>query len=75
MAQSNPVSHFRLFAALVICFIVPTLLAALGVPPGPDTGRFLRAVEDAWIADDFTGDAAACRAKLTRFVDQGRQQQ
>jgi len=50
-------------------------VAALGVPPGPDTGRFLRAVEDAWIADDFTGDAAACRAKLTRFVDQGRQQQ
>ncbi|MEQ8815880.1 MAG: CCA tRNA nucleotidyltransferase [Thalassobaculum sp.] len=50
-------------------------VAALGVPPGPDTGRFLRAVEDAWVADDFTGDAAACRARLAALVDQGRQQQ
>jgi len=50
-------------------------VAALGVPQGPDTGRFLRAVEDAWIADDFAGDAAACRARLAALVDQGRQQQ
>lgn len=50
-------------------------VAALGVPPGPDTGRFLRAVEEAWVADDFTGDAAACRARLAALVDQGRQQQ
>lgn len=50
-------------------------VAALGVPQGPATGRFLRAVEDAWIADDFAGDAAACRARLAALVDQGRQQQ
>ena len=35
----------------------------------------LRLVEDALIADDFAGDAAACRAKLAALVDQGRQQQ
>src|SRR5690606_31295894 len=28
-------------------------LAALGVEPGPETGRLLRAFEEAWIADDF----------------------
>jgi len=50
-------------------------VAALGVPAGPDTGRLLRAVEDAWIADDFRGDAASCRARLAAFIDQGRQQQ
>jgi poly(A) polymerase len=49
--------------------------AALGVPQGPSTGRLLKAVEDAWIADDFSGDAEACRAKLAAFVEQGRQQQ
>lgn len=50
-------------------------LAALGVPQGPAVGRLLRAVEDGWIADDFAGDATACRAKLAALVDQGRQQQ
>ena len=50
-------------------------VAALGVPPGPVTGRLLRAVEDAWIADDFSGDAEACRAKLAALIEQGRQQQ
>lgn len=50
-------------------------VAALGVPPGPTTGRLLRAVEDAWVADDFAGDATACRAKLAALVEQGRQQQ
>ncbi|MDY6924344.1 MAG: CCA tRNA nucleotidyltransferase [Pseudomonadota bacterium] len=28
-------------------------LARLGVEPGPDTGRLLKAFEDGWIADDF----------------------
>lgn len=28
-------------------------VAALGVPPGPETGRILKAFEDGWIADDF----------------------
>ncbi len=50
-------------------------VAALGLPAGPATGRLLRAVEDAWIADDFSGDAAACRAKLAALIEQGRHQQ
>jgi poly(A) polymerase len=28
-------------------------VAALGVSPGPETGRILKAFEDGWIADDF----------------------
>jgi len=28
-------------------------LAHLGVAPGPETGRLLKAFEDGWIADDF----------------------
>lgn len=28
-------------------------VAALGVPPGPETGRILKAFEEGWIADDF----------------------
>lgn len=50
-------------------------VAALGVPPGPATGRLLELVEASWIADDFRGDAAACRAKLASLIDQGRHQQ
>lgn len=49
--------------------------AALGIPEGPAVGRLLKAVEEAWIADDFSGDADACRAKLRALVEQGRQQQ
>jgi poly(A) polymerase len=28
-------------------------LARLGLKPGPETGRLLKAFEDGWIADDF----------------------
>ena len=31
-------------------------LARLGLSPGPDTGRVLKAFEDSWIADDFPTD-------------------
>lgn len=31
-------------------------LARLGVAPGPETGRLLKAFEDSWIADDFPSD-------------------
>ncbi|RZJ29705.1 MAG: CCA tRNA nucleotidyltransferase, partial [Brevundimonas sp.] len=31
-------------------------VARLGVPPGPETGRLLKAFEDGWIADDFPTD-------------------
>lgn len=50
-------------------------VAALGVPPGPATGRLLRAVEEAWIRDDFAGGAEGCRARLAALIDQGRHQQ
>jgi len=36
-------------------------LARLGVEPGPETGRLLRAFEDGWIADDFPSDGHAKR--------------
>ncbi|NQW09518.1 MAG: CCA tRNA nucleotidyltransferase [Alphaproteobacteria bacterium] len=44
---------------------------ALGVPPGPATGRLLRAVEDWWVDGDFTADAKACRARLALLIDDG----
>ena len=36
-------------------------LARLGVEPGPETGRLLKAFEDGWIADDFPSDGHAER--------------
>lgn len=36
-------------------------LARLGVEPGPETGRLLRAFEDGWIADDFPSEGHAER--------------
>ncbi|WP_370650375.1 CCA tRNA nucleotidyltransferase [Brevundimonas sp.] len=36
-------------------------LARLGVEPGPETGRLLKAFEDRWIADDFPADGHAER--------------
>ncbi|WP_420470759.1 CCA tRNA nucleotidyltransferase [Brevundimonas sp. FT23042] len=36
-------------------------LARLGVAPGPETGRLLKAFEDRWIADDFPDDDPAER--------------
>ncbi|MBU1385635.1 MAG: CCA tRNA nucleotidyltransferase [Alphaproteobacteria bacterium] len=42
-------------------------LARLGVEPGPDTGRLLKAFEDGWIADDFptTGHAERLAALIS----------
>jgi poly(A) polymerase len=34
-------------------------LARLGIDPGPETGRLLKAFEDRWIADDFPSDGHA----------------
>jgi poly(A) polymerase len=36
-------------------------IARLGVPPGPETGRILKAFEAGWIADDFPADGHAER--------------
>ncbi len=39
---------------------------ALGVAPGPEVGRLLRAVREWWLAGGCVADAAACRAELSR---------
>ena len=36
-------------------------LARLGIEPGPETGRLLKAFEDGWIADDFPSEGHAER--------------
>lgn len=36
-------------------------VARLGLPPGPETGRVLKAFEEGWIADDFPADGHAER--------------
>ena len=38
-------------------------LARLGGPPGPETGRLLKAFEDAWIADDFPSEGHEARLR------------
>ena len=43
-------------------------IMALGVPTGPRIGELLRALEAWWIANDFTADEAALRAKLGELV-------
>ena len=45
-------------------------LARLGVPPGPETGRLLKAFEAGWIADDFP--EAGHAARLEALVREGR---
>ena len=41
---------------------------ALGVPPGPRVGKILESFENWWIANDFTTDAAAQKARLTELA-------
>lgn len=43
-------------------------LARLGLQPGPETGRLLKAFEDGWIADDFPdhGHEARLKALMVR---------
>ena len=38
-------------------------LALLGLEPGPETGRVLKAFEDGWIADDFPTEGHEARLK------------
>ncbi|QCQ99456.1 CCA tRNA nucleotidyltransferase [Brevundimonas sp. SGAir0440] len=38
-------------------------LARLGLKPGPETGRVLKAFEDGWVADDFPGEGHEGRLK------------
>lgn len=43
-------------------------VTALGIAPGPEIGRALRAVEDWWVAADFQPDRTACLARLRDVV-------
>jgi poly(A) polymerase len=45
-------------------------IARLGVEPGPETGRLLKAFEEGWIADDFPAEGHAER--LAALVDPPR---
>jgi len=45
-------------------------IAALGVSPGPETGRLLKAFEDSWIADDFPAEGH--QARLEALFSAGR---
>jgi len=38
-------------------------LARLGLQPGPQTGRLLKAFEESWIADDFPDHGHEARLK------------
>lgn len=46
-------------------------LARLGLSPGPETGRVLKAFEDAWVADDFPAEGHEGRLKIL-IVASGR---
>ncbi|WP_339932395.1 CCA tRNA nucleotidyltransferase [uncultured Brevundimonas sp.] len=65
---SDPADDVRL-AALIAGWTVPVLpvggrdLARLGVVPGPETGRLLKAFEAGWIADDFPADGHEARLR------------
>ena len=45
-------------------------LARLGIEPGPETGRLLKAFEDGWIADDFPSVGHAER--LAALISESR---
>jgi poly(A) polymerase len=40
----------------------------LGLAPGPKVGALISAVEDWWVAGDFTADRAACLARLEELA-------
>ncbi len=41
----------------------------LGLVPGPKVGALITAVEDWWVAGDFTADRAACLVRLGELAD------
>ena len=46
-------------------------LARLGLAPGPDTGRLLKAFEDGWVADDFPAEGHEGRLKILIATERG----
>ncbi len=68
---------WQMLLALPQHWSLPTLpvggrdVQVLGVPDGPAIGEALQAVESWWIAGDFSGDRAACLARLQELVAPG----
>jgi len=46
-------------------------LARLGLTPGPETGRVLKAFEDGWVADDFPAEGHEARLKALIPTERG----
>jgi poly(A) polymerase len=66
-ARSGKATDDDRLESLIAGWIPPVLpvggreLARLGVTPGPETGRLLKAFEAGWIADDFPADGHEAR--------------
>lgn len=73
LAVDSP-GDWRAALALACSWTPPDLpvkgadLLKLGLRPGREVGRLLDAVEQWWIAGDFTADRAACLAELKRLA-------
>lgn len=73
-ARPGQVERHRTLNKLVETWPIPRMpvggreVAAMGVPPGPETGALLAAFEAGWIADDFPADGHAER--LRALIDQ-----
>ncbi|WP_269220889.1 CCA tRNA nucleotidyltransferase [Brevundimonas vesicularis] len=46
-------------------------VARLGLRPGPETGRLLKAFEDGWVADDFPAEGLEARLKTLIATERG----
>ncbi len=68
-AEGGEAARMQAFLALAADWTPPKLpvggrdLARLGLKPGPETGRVLKAFEDSWIADDFPDQGHEARLK------------
>lgn len=68
-AAGADAAHVRRLLALAADWTPPKLpvggrdLAQLGLTPGPETGRLLKAFEESWIADDFPDHGHEARLK------------
>lgn len=68
-AAGGEAARMQAFLALAADWTPPKLpvggrdLARLGLKPGPETGRVLKAFEDGWIADDFPDHGHEARLK------------
>ncbi|QBQ47757.1 CCA tRNA nucleotidyltransferase [Brevundimonas naejangsanensis] len=69
-AAGGEAARMQAFLALAADWTPPKLpvggrdLARLGLKPGPETGRVLKAFEDGWIADDFPDHDHEDRLKM-----------